>query len=261
MNFSNELKCPLCKSNAKSLWPELKVCKCQSCQLLFRYPAATEEELAVLYRTSWGDPNNQTDETGATSQELAQVYISELAKSLGRTDFKGLRILDYGAGRGAMQKALLDAGADAYSVEPFGYEYLLQKGYKAFRSLAELPKDIFFDGVISVDVVEHLQIPWDDYKNLKDHLTVNGWLYISTPNAAGINAQFYRAKWRELYNRGHLFFFTPATLKLALEESGYNHIKRLQWYINYRRGPVTTILHWLFEFMKIDGELRYLACK
>lgn len=62
-------KCPLCQSDARSLWLDLNVCKCQSCNLLFRYPASSLKELDNLYKTSWGDANNQLDETGATSPE------------------------------------------------------------------------------------------------------------------------------------------------------------------------------------------------
>jgi 2-polyprenyl-3-methyl-5-hydroxy-6-metoxy-1,4-benzoquinol methylase len=261
MNSVDYVKCPLCHSKAHSLWPAVRVCKCTSCYLLFRYPAASEDELKILYESSWSNPTKEIEETGATSSELAHDYVSEIAKSLGINDLKGLRILDYGAGRGAMIKVLLDSGADVYGVEPFGFELLRENGYKAFRSLNELPEGIQFDGVISIDVIEHVNNPWDDYEKLKGILHENGWLYISTPNAAGINARFYRAEWREIANRGHLFFFSPTTLERTLKKSGYKNIKRLQWFINYRRGFITSVFHWLFQFLKIDGELRYLAFK
>jgi 2-polyprenyl-3-methyl-5-hydroxy-6-metoxy-1,4-benzoquinol methylase len=228
---------------------------------LFRYPASSLKELDDLYKTSWGDANNQLEETGATSPELAQEYVRQLAKSLGIENLEGLRILDYGAGRGAMIKALLDAGADVCAVEPFGYEVLQKNGFKVFCSLTELPKGFTFDGIVSLDVVEHVPVPWDDYKNLKEFLAENGWLYISTPNAAGINAQYFKVKWRELYNRGHLFFFTPATLKDILKKCGYKNIIRLRWFINYHRSSITLILHWPIQFLQIDGELRFLAFK
>lgn len=187
--------------------------------------------------------------------------MRQLAKSLGRKNLKGLRILDYGAGRGAMLQALLDAGADVCAIEPFGYEVLQKKGFNIFRSLTELPKEFTFDGIVSLDMVEHVPVPWDDYKNLKEFLAENGWLYISTPNAAGINAQYFNAKWRELYNRGHLFFFSPVTLERILNKGGYKNIIRLRWFINYHRGVFTLILHWPIQFLQIDGKLRFLAFK
>jgi 2-polyprenyl-3-methyl-5-hydroxy-6-metoxy-1,4-benzoquinol methylase len=259
MSLEKQTRCPLCNSATKSLWPEKKVKKCLTCGLLFRHPASSREELEVLYQTSWNDPTNQIDETGATDSYLGQIYIKELAKSLGKSDLKGLQILDYGAGRGAMLKALLDAGAEVYGIDPFGFEFLRSNGYKVFRSINELPDGIQFDGIVSLDVIEHLDYPWDDYRKLKEFLYENGWLYISTPNATGINARFYRTKWREIANRGHLFFFSPTTLERTLEKSGYKNIKRLQWFINYRRGFITSVFHWVFQFLKIDGELRYLA--
>jgi len=94
MNSILTKKCPLCLSDSKSLWPKINVCKCCSCGLLFRYPALSLSELDVLYETSWSHPNDQLDETGATSFDLAQEYGMRLAKSLGLDNFKGLRILD-----------------------------------------------------------------------------------------------------------------------------------------------------------------------
>lgn len=254
-------KCPLCSSDAKSLWPKLNVCKCQSCNLMFRYPAPSLDELGTLYETSWGDPTHQLDETGATSPDLAHEYGIKLAESLERDNFEGLRILDYGAGRGAMLKALQDLGAEIYAVEPFGYEFLQEQGFRAFRSLSELPANIKFDGIISLDVVEHVPAPWDTYGDLQKYLAEDGWLYVSTPNAGGINARYFRSKWREFYNRGHLFFFTSRTLELTLTKSEYKDIKRLQWFINYHRGTLTSLLHRLLQFTRQDGELRYLLFK
>lgn len=258
MNSIAIKKCPLCSSDAKSLWPELNVCKCQSCELLFRYPAPSLDELGTLYETSWDDPIHQLDETGATSPDLAHEYGVKLAKSLGQDNFKGLHILDYGAGRGAMLKALRDLGAEIYCIEPFGHEFLREEGFRAFRSLSELPENIRFDGIISLDVIEHVPVPWAIYGDMQKYLAEDGWLYISTPNAGGINAQYFRSKWREFYNRGHLFFFTQKTLELTLKKSGYNNIKKLQWFINYHRGVLPSLLHWLLQFMHQDGELRYL---
>jgi 2-polyprenyl-3-methyl-5-hydroxy-6-metoxy-1,4-benzoquinol methylase len=252
-------KCPLCSSDAKSLWPQLHLCKCQSCGLLFRYPAPSLDELSSLYETSWGDPNNQLDETGATSSDLAQEYGMRLAKSLGRAHFEGLRILDYGAGRGEMLKALRNLGAEIYAIEPFGYEFLRDGAFKVFRSLSELPENLKFDGIISLDVIEHMPEPWDSYGDMQKYLVEGGWLYVSTPNAGGINAQYYRARWREFHNRGHLFFFTRKTLELALEKSRYKNIQKLQWFINYHRSVLTSLLHWLLQFLHQDGELRYLV--
>lgn len=261
MNSILTKKCPLCLSDSKSLWPKINVCKCCSCGLLFRYPALSLSELDVLYETSWSHPNDQLDETGATSFDLAQEYGMRLAKSLGLDNFKGLRILDYGAGRGAMLKALQDLGAEVYAVEPFGHEFLRDQGFRVFRSLSEVPENVKFDGIVSLDVIEHVLVPWETYGDLQRYLVKRGWLYLSTPNAGGINAQYFRSKWRELYNRGHLFFFTSETLESTLRKNGSAKIKRLRWFVNYHRGIFASAMHWLLQFLLRDGELRYLIFK
>ncbi len=253
--------CPLCSSEAKSLWPALNVWKCRACGLLFRNPAPSPDTLGTLYETSWSDPTHQLDETGATGMDLAQEYAVQLAGSVGREDFRGLRILDYGAGRGAMLKTLQELGADIYAVEPFGYEFLRQAGFRVFRSLAELPRNIKFDGIISLDVIEHVPAPWETYAELRQYLVEDGWLYISTPNADGANARYFKSRWREFYNRGHLFFFTSRTLETTLEKSHPGRIVRLQWFIDYHRGLLASVYHRLLQWLRQDGELRYLVFK
>jgi len=261
MAFLHPANCPWCNSDAKLLWPEARVWRFRSCSLLFRSPAPAPAQLENLYRKSWTDPILQKDETGATDEKLAHAYVHHLAKSLGKTTFQGLRILDYGAGRGAMTKALLAEGADVYCVEPYGCLFLQQSGFKAFPSVPALPQGLVFDGILSLDVAEHLPAPWDDYQILTGRLKESGWLYLSTPNAAGVNARFTRGKWREIKNQGHLFFFTPSTLERMLAQNGFKNFRRLRWYIIYHKGPMKFLSQRLLQFLWIDGELRYLAFK
>ena len=50
-----------------------------------------------------------------------------------------MRVLDYGAGRGAMALELKKRGADVVAVEPFGCDYLIELGVSAYRDLSDLP--------------------------------------------------------------------------------------------------------------------------
>jgi 2-polyprenyl-3-methyl-5-hydroxy-6-metoxy-1,4-benzoquinol methylase len=217
------------------------------------------DNLEGLYRTSWQDPHRHIDETGATNDALASTYIAQLTRSIGRNDLRGLRILDYGAGRGAMLEALLDSGVDACGIDPYGYRFLQSKGFAAYHSLEELPLGTTFDGVISIDVVEHMQNPCADLSALRNVLPRSGWIFISTPNAAGIKARLFRDRWTEVYNRSHMFFFTPETLRLVLRRSGFLDAERLRWSINYRRNFAVSILHRFLQLTRTDGELRFLG--
>jgi len=257
----NLTQCPFCEGDVGSYWPTVNVRRCFSCDLLFRNPLPSQKELTALYEESWSDPMENTSETGGTHLDLARVYARMLASSLALKDFSGLKILEFGAGRGAMLTALSELGADAYGIEPFGNEYLKKQGFNIFRSLDELPQGSTFDGVVSIDVVEHLPTPWNEIKRCRDFLTPSGWLYIATLNSQGLNARVYRSKWREVVKRGHLMFFTPRSLASILAACGYERCRRLRWFVQYDNSKAHTSLHYVLQALYLDGELRYLAFK
>jgi SAM-dependent methyltransferase len=158
-----------------------------------------------------------------------------------------------------MMKALETAGAEVYGVDPFGYSLLKQEGLNAFRDLSDLPAGMCFDGIFSIDVVEHLSEPWSIVQKLKDLLSLHGWIYVSTPNAAGISARLARSNWRELKKRGHIVFFRPDSLEFLLRKCGFAAYRRLCWRIDYGKGRLRGLPDSLLRALKLDGELRYLA--
>ncbi len=249
--------CPLCQTEAGLLWPRVRVFRCNFCGLMFRDPS--RQNLDSLYQASWSDPENHIDETGATDSNLAVMYITRLAGSVGRKDLRGLHILDFGAGRGAMLQALRNAGAEPCGIEPYGYRYLQDRGFTVYPSIGDLPRGSTFDGIISLDVIEHLQNPREDLESCRRLLAENGWMYVSTPNAASLKARLSRGRWVELYNCSHISFFSPETLRSVFSRSGFRNIARLNWFIDYRRNPAVTVLHWALQTMQLDGELRFLG--
>jgi len=229
---------------------------------LFRYPALSLSELDVLYETSWSHPNDQLDETGATSFDLAQEYGMRLAKSLGWTILKDCVywIMALDAGRNVKSPS----GPRSRSLRrrnPLAMSFCRDQGFRVFRSLSEVPENVKFDGIVSLDVIEHVLVPWETYGDLQRYLVKRGWLYLSTPNAGGINAQYFRSKWRELYNRGHLFFFTSRNFRINLRKTvplkskGFDGLSII---IGVSSPPLCT---GCFNFLLRDGELRYLIFK
>lgn len=216
------------------------------------------EELDELYKQSWEYPETYTAETGGTTFELARVYARKLARSLRLSDFRGLKLLDYGAGRGAMLCALSELGADVSAVEPFGYQFLKQQGFQVWQSLEEIPIHEKFDGIITIDVVEHLPNPWEVMKKLHSQLNDFGWIFIATPNASGLSMRLTK---REAKKKGHLVFFTPKTMKAILNHCGFGRYQRLRWIVRYSKNPEKMLLHTLLQIAGWDGALRYLAWK
>ena len=152
-------KCPLCKGSIVEHWLTVNIWKCNECRLLIRNPMPTQAELDDLYQNSWKGPLENLEETGGTSPRLASIYARKLADSLGYKDFSGMKIMEFGSGKGEMLRALTELGAETYGVEPFGHEYLQKQGYHSFPSLDDIPTDIVFDGVFSIDVIKRNKCP------------------------------------------------------------------------------------------------------
>lgn len=252
--------CPWCESkDVYPVWPETHYDRCRSCGLFFRNPMPTREELDNLYADSWSAPEVATSETGGTDERLAVIFARRLARSIRRQDFRGLRILDFGAGRGAMLNALKNMGAAVVGIEPYGTKYLQERGFEAYQDLLELSGS--FDGVVMIDVWEHLHKPWERVKELQNFLRPGGWIYIATPNPQGVNARVSKGVWREAKKPGHLMFPSTKLMEDSLRWAGFSEIHRLRWLVRFTNNPFKTLIHFTLQLLELDGELRYLAWK
>jgi SAM-dependent methyltransferase len=227
--------------------------------LLIRNKSISVEKLNQLYQQSWKSPVENLGETGATTPDLARQYIDQLQESLGIQSIAGLNILDFGAGRGTISILLKEFGANVCAMEPYGYEYLESQGFTVFRDLAEIPSGMRFDGVVSIDVVEHLQFPWIDLKTIRDFLAPGGWFFLSTPNQHSLNARITGSRWREATRDGHLFLFTDLSLVRMLKDLHYANVQVLRWKVRYSANPLVQMKDRILLSLGLDGELRVLA--
>jgi 2-polyprenyl-3-methyl-5-hydroxy-6-metoxy-1,4-benzoquinol methylase len=217
------------------------------------------EELDRLYRASWSEPGQHLDETGATEPELARRYARRLAGCLERNDFSGLSILELGAGHGGMLAALAELGARVTALEPYGRARLEERGYRVLGSVDELPAGERFDGIVALEVAEHLPDPTSEFRRLGGRLRQSGWLFLTTPNAAGLRARLGGDRWDEARKAGHLLLFGPRSLETMLERAGFDRRLRLRWLLAYSANPARGAVQVLLQLLALDGALRYLA--
>lgn len=264
LNAHEDRSCPLCreKQRLSAYWRAPDFLRCDACGAIFRDPFPSQAALVDLYEKSWSAPKSSRAETGATDSTIAEAMADRLLLAANSTSFEGKRILDFGGGLGTMAAALRQRGADVSIVEPYGLDYLKARGFKAFRSLEELPEAETFDGVTCLEVVEHLPEPVVTLRQLSARLAPGGWLFVTTPNPEGLNAAVYGANWREARRAGHILFFSPATLKHALERSGFDRVERKRWPIRVSNRPLASrAFQYLLQTAMVDGSVRMLARK
>ena len=251
-------KCPICDSaTIATLFRQLNVWRCTRCGMRFRNPQPSEEELARFYDSAFRPENVVTNKTvmAGTTEDLARQYVSHLEDKIGISRKK---VLEFGAGLGITCQALRNMGANVTAIDPFAWRECAKSGVPTYRSLAELPQDAK-DLVLSLEVVEHVRAPLTIFRELQNRLLPGGWLYVATPNAASLRARLYGSRWKELTKYGHLLFYTPDTLELALKQSGFPICARVKNPVRYAKNPGKTLAHYVLQFAGLDGELRYLA--
>lgn len=254
--------CPACgKGKTINYKPKLSLTRCRRCGLLFRVPAEEDKGLSRAYKAAWSDAACNIDQTGGTDLELARIYSRRLKDSLGIKNFSGLKILDFGAGKGEMLIALEELGAETYGFDPFGYDFLKERGLRVVRDLDDLQEGLRFDGIVSIDVLEHLQAPRFFIRRLSEKLAPSGWLYLSTLNLESLNARIFGYNWREFRNLTHLCFFGPKSLEAVFRGFDSLEYQRLRWLVNYSKNPLMNIAHNFLQLFSLDGELRYILRK
>lgn len=252
--------CPYCHSPAQPHWPGVQVWRCPACDLRFRWPLPDADALAAAYQTAWERPSANTY-TGATDAALAAVYRRRLAQLAGVPPLAGQRLLEFGAGQGAMLAALAAAGAEVQAVEPYGAAFLQAQGWSVWPALSALPPQTpLFDGILTMQVVEHVAAPWHTLAQLAQWLKPGGWLYVSTIHAGSLHARLRGPRWREVQNRAHLIFFTPRSLAVMLRRAGLSRVQRVKGFIRYpHHNRSQQGRDWLLQQLGWGGELCYLA--
>lgn len=116
----------------------------------------------------------------------------QIAQTLVNTVERGASVLDMGAGQGALSARLHDLGYKVTAVDVNDDDYLIQKRDIQFKHVnfndeQELEQFISshesqFDVVCGVEVIEHVENPWNYVRGLKRLAKPGGLVLITTPN-------------------------------------------------------------------------------
>ena len=182
-------------------------------------------------------------------------------------DLRGLRLLDYGCGRGALLRIASEFGMQSTGIEtdPLARAAAAKiPGASAYAGVAELKAaepDARFDLIILWTVIEHLRNPWEELAHLRDILRPGGSLLIFTMDIHCLRARLERQKWESYENRTHLFYFDPKSLQRAAHEAGFS--EAIHWRLKLRHPHHGVLRRWLyhitFALRMADG--LYILCR
>jgi 2-polyprenyl-3-methyl-5-hydroxy-6-metoxy-1,4-benzoquinol methylase len=211
----------------------------------------SQAELAAEYATAWCAPQTSAHAVGSTDKRNARQLLDALVQ--GRT--QGLRILDYGAGTGAVARELAVRRAEVTAFEPYGNDPEVA-GVHWVRERATILRSGPFDQIFLIEVIEHVDDPVGTLTELRNLLSPGGHVTITTPNAGGLHARLTGKKWREVENPTHICLFTPAGLRICATRSGYSSVVRDFEPIAYGHSRVRDALGTVLQRIALDGSLR-----
>ena len=269
--------CPLC-GGATSLWHRLpharaQRCAAPACGLRFAAPQPDDTALRDAYRTLYypgadaalgGAPRACRVDWDETPPGTLEELIADLARRLGRAE--GARLLDYGCGRGALGRIALASGFDAVGVEPDDEARRAAvrdaglRTYPGIGTLRDAEPDARFDAISIWQVIEHLRRPWEDLEALCALLAPDGLLVIATPNAACLRARLEGARWENVANPTHLYYFTEVSLRRLIDASGLDPVDRLALPAVYpHHGQLRRRVQDLLRARRLDGDIALVA--
>lgn len=209
--------CPICDAHDGRFlknYTKHHLARCRRCGMVYAGKRPTPAELAEFYATY---------PLHAQLNPITRARYLELLTDLAPARTHG-RILDAGCGVGFFLDTAREAGWDTHGSE---YDERVVKtcrdrGITMWQGALtnESFPDAYFDVITSFEVMEHLQDPLAELRNFHRMLRPGGVLYITTPNFSALSRRLIGQNWSVVNYPEHLNYFTPATLRRALESAG-----------------------------------------
>lgn len=215
-NISHIRKCPICK-NSKDLLSLGGYIRCLACYTFFvsNFPNNTNFR-EILEKGAKGIIND-------TRVDLTKYDYKNRLFALKKISRKIANVLDVGCGNGLFIRFLISQG-----IKSFGFDqsekirkYLLSKNIPNFKTPADIPSH-HFDVITSFDVIEHVMNLREHIHLIRKKIKVDGLVMMTTPNAAGYSARILKKAWWVFGPEAHYVLFSPISLKILLEQEGFN---------------------------------------
>ena len=290
-------KCMLCGESEFAFVHKLRdddkrnVFKCASCGhvQIVPLPSAGEDyefyQSGKMYERSFKNPSeiNNNDKLANRMRAFVEYQPRKLINYL-HADWK---ILEIGSAFGWLVQNLSERGYDIEGVEISDecrniYRIRTGKDLLSFNFLTDEPgmlaKYEHYDCICAFHTLEHITDPVTFLTRAAKLLKPGGFAYIEVPNHDDYMLQLSGKYAEHYYARIHVSYYSPATLSLLLEKSGFENVSVtgnqiyspenvLQWlrygepFLEYHQIDLPEPIQWLNKIYKdrVESELKSCA--
>jgi cyclopropane fatty-acyl-phospholipid synthase-like methyltransferase len=218
MKLSKKEFCPICgQSNYQPLKNGLL--KCCTCGVSLS-PQVWNEGENKACEDEWFE-NKPSHET-VWLKSFQFLNNRRTWKRLQQHLHSGMSVLEIGVGSGSLLRYLRDRGlrVEGCDLAKSICENIRKTdGIPMYNcSVREINDNLLFDGIVMNHVLEHVSNPVQFLKDVRCHIATKGCVHIAVPNVTSWEAML--SGWCS-YEPYHLIYFSPGTLRRAVEESGF----------------------------------------
>ena len=273
--------CPTCGLNAKrkivfERQDRITFFSCMRCDIEYASPRLVESSLLNLYEgDGWRDQSfyrnwtykNWKQEKGK-DYYLVQENINLIKKFLP----PGSSILDVGCDIGLTVKALEENGYHSNGVEvsSAGSKIASEKTCIKVQNckLQDYQTEVKFDGVLLLNVLEHLYDPIQILKECGDNTKQGGYIFLHVPNHDGWSTKYkkylhkkgIKNNYKHFGFPAHIYAFNKKSLAKMLDKSGFEAVHFESWSNILTRGKMNIFNYALVQLIKKFSLSYYIVC-
>lgn len=253
------MKCNLCNNEKRFLTisKEIRegkglILQCLECKHVFQAIEMNSKELEKYYNDIYIETNSLSDTQINVKEHFEERLktLDDMLKHITPILQNDMKVLDIGAGAGALLYAIKDKVASLYATElnKSYVEYMQEKGIKAkYGFFEKLNFDSKMDLIISINALDHMPNPLEVLEKIYNRLNDGGQIYFELPNKnealniylpENVQNQFNTFFW----HKAHFSYFYDETIRYALEKVGFKDIK-----IDFRHEyTIINFLNWYY---------------
>jgi len=230
------MKCNYCGSSDNEIiyeWTRYEknnILQCKNCGLVFKEIHSAITEIEFFYKKEYRKIKTVptlTPEQHCSSKVSKNDAIDRTQFISRNVNLKSKKILEIGSASGSLLEKLRDADAEAEGIElNDDFRRHSQKlGFNVFdRPIEESNFKERYDIIVSFMTIEHFINPKSAFKSIFIALKPNGLFFGEVPNQNDWRISIFNNELikRLHYDPNHYFYFSPETLRMYLESSGFS---------------------------------------